>query len=252
MQGSCAQALKAALELAGTSVAVFPCAHNKKPCAPHGFLDASKDAATVQELWRRHGGPLVGVRTGAASGIDVLDIDKHRDARQWWAENRHRLPMTRTYRTRSGGLHLIFTHAQGLRCSTSKLAHGIDVKGDDGCAIWWPAAGLPILHEGPPAPWPDWLRAQLKPPAPPPPSRRVIPDDRRLCQLLRRVASAHEGERNAITYWASRRFGEMVATGLISTTDAMTLIVNAATTAGLPRNEAIATARSGLRIAGRS
>jgi hypothetical protein len=248
MQGSCAQALKAALELARTGPAVFPCKSDKRPCTPHGFYDASADAETVQALWRRYGGTLVAIRTGAASGIDVLDLDaKHREANQWWAENRHRLPTTRTHRTRSGGLHLIFTHAQGLRCSTSKLARGIDVKGDDGCAVWWPASGLPILHEGPPAPWPSWLLVQLKPPAPPPPPRLVIPDDRRLRQLLRRVATAHEGERNAITYWASRRFAEMVATGLISTREAEALIIDAAMAAGLPRSEAIATARSGMR-----
>ena len=128
----------------------------------------------------------------------------------------------------------------------------MDVKAENGSAIWWPAAGLPILHDAAPAPWPDWLRAQLQPPAPPPPSRRVIPDDRRLQQILCRVATAHEGERNAITFWGACRFAEMVATGLISANDAMALVIDAAMAAGLPRGEAIATARSGLRTAGRS
>jgi hypothetical protein len=146
---------------------------------------------------------------------------------------------------------LIFAHVEGLRCSIGKIVLGVDVRAEGGYAIWHPAAGLPVLHDGEGAPWPDWLRAQLKPPAPPPPSRRVIPDDRRLQQILRRVASAPEGKRNAITYWASCRFSEMVATGLISTNDAMALIVDAATAAGLPHNEAIATARSALRTAGR-
>jgi len=244
-------ALQAALELVRAELAVFPCARNKIPTTPHGFHDATKDAATLQELWRRYGGTLVGVRTGETSNVAVLDIDaEHAAARQWFAENRHQLPPTRTHRTRSGGLHLIFAHAEGLRCSTSKIARGVDMKAEGGCAIWWPAAGHPVLHEGPPAPWPSWLLARLKPKAPPPPSRLVIPDDRRLQQLLRRVATAHEGERNDITYWASCRFCEMVATGLISANDAMALIVDAGMAAGLPRSEAIAAARSGLRIAG--
>jgi hypothetical protein len=35
---------------------------------------------------------LVGVATGAASGIDVLDLDrKHPEARAWWTANRSRL-----------------------------------------------------------------------------------------------------------------------------------------------------------------
>ena len=251
MPGS-SQALTAALELARTGLAVFPCASNKKPCTPHGFYNASKDASEVRELWHRHAGTLVGIRTGAASAIDVLDLDVHRDAKQWWADNRHRLPTTRTHRTRSGGLHLIFAHAEGLRCSTGKLARGVDIKGDDGCAIWWPAVSLPVLHDGEPACWPAWLLAQLKPKAPPPPSRLVIPDDRRLQRICQLVATAREGQRNAMAFWGACRLAEMVGTGLLGEGEATALIVDAAMTAGLPRTEAMATAHSGLRTAGRS
>jgi len=246
-------ALQAALALARAGLAVFPCAHNKHPCTPHGFYDASADAETVQALWRRHAGTLVGIATGEASGLAVLDIDaKHRDARTWWREHRAELPATRVHRTPGGGLHLVFAHVEGLRCSIGRIALGVDIKASGGYAIWWPAAGLPVLHDGEPACWPAWLLAQLKPKAPPSPSRLVIPDDRRLQQLLRRVATAHEGERNAIAFWGACRLAEMVATDLISTNDAMALIVDAATAAGLPHNEAIATARSALRTAGRS
>ena len=77
-----------------------------------------------------------------------------------------------------------------------------------------------------------------------------MPDDRRLKQILRRVATAHEGERNAITYWASCRLAEMVTTGLISTNDATAYAIDAAMAAGLPRNEAINTVRSGLQQSG--
>jgi hypothetical protein len=41
----------------------------------------------------------------------------------------------------------------------------------------------------------------------------------------------------------------MVATGLLGESDALALIVEAAMAAGLPREEAIATARSGMRTA---
>jgi hypothetical protein len=179
-----------------------------------------------------------------------LDIDaKHAAARQWYAENRNRLLPTRAHRTPGGGLHLIFAHVEGLRCSQSRIARGVDVKAEGGYAIWYPAVGLPVLCEGPLAPWPAWLLAQLKPKAPPPPSRLVIPDDRRLQQLLRRVATAHEGERNALAFWGACRLAEMVGTGLLGESDALALIVEAAMAAGLPRKEAIATARSGMRTA---
>ena len=202
MQASCALALKAALDLARTGLAVFPCAHNKKPCTPHAFYDASKDAETVQALWCRHVGTLVGIRTGEASGLAVLDVDaKHAAATQWYAENRNRLLPTRAHRTPGGGLHLIFAHVEGLRCSQSRIARGVDVKAEGGYAIWYPAVGLPVLCEGPLAPWPAWLLAQLKPKAPPPPSRLVIPDDRRLQQL--RAASQPRTRASAMPW----RFG---------------------------------------------
>jgi len=121
-----------------------------------------------------------------------------------------------------------------------------------GCAIWWPAAGQPVLRDVQPACWPAWLLAQLKPPTPPPPSRCIIPDDRRLQQLLHRVATAHEGERNSLTFWVACRFAEMVETDLVGESDALALIVEAAMLAGLPRVEAIAAARSGLRAGARS
>ena len=47
----------------------------------------------LRELWSRYAGPLVGVRTGHSSGIDVLDLDrKHREATVWWTSHRDRLP----------------------------------------------------------------------------------------------------------------------------------------------------------------
>jgi len=251
MQGSCALALQAALDLARSSLAVFPCGYSKRPTCEHGLLDATTDATVLRELWRRHSGELVAVRTGAVSGVDVLDLDaKHSGARNWWHAHRAELPVTRVHRTRSGGLHLVFRHAQGLRCSTSKLARGVDIKADDGCAIWWPAVGLPVLCDAEPAPWPDRLLAQLKPPASlPQPGRCVVPDSRRLQQLFRRVSTARQGERNALAFWGACRLAEMVGTGLLGESDALALIVEAAMAAGLPREEAIATARSGMRTA---
>jgi hypothetical protein len=254
MHGSCAQALKAALDLARSGLAVFPCGYSKRPTCEHGLLDATTDATVLRELWRRHGGELVAVRTGATSGIDVLDLDKkHHEAVEWWRTQRDQLPTTRAHRTRRGGLHLILQHAAGLCCSTSKLARGVDVKADGGCAIWWPAAGLPVLCDAEPAPWLDRLLAQLKPPASPPqPGRCVVPDSRRLQQLFRRVSTARQGERNALAFWGACRLAEMVGTGLLGEGEATALVVEAAMVAGLPRTEAIAAARSGLRRAGRS
>jgi hypothetical protein len=158
-------AFVAAADLAMQGHSVFPCHIDKRPACPHGFHDASTDWADVVRLWMEHPGVLVGVATGAPSQISVLDIDaKHREAQEWWAANRTRLLPTRVHRTRSGGLHLVYGDYAGLKCSAAKIAKGVDVRADGGYVIWWPAAGLQVLCDGPIAPWPEWLMEALNPP----------------------------------------------------------------------------------------
>jgi hypothetical protein len=243
-----ARALGGALMLASEGRPCFPCAGSKRPTSPRGFLDASADPMPLRELWSKCPGQMVGVRTGNASGIDALDLDrKHHQAAEWWTAHRDTLPVTRVHRTRSGGLHLLFQHAPDMRCSASKIAPGVDVRGDGGYIIWWPVAGLPVLRNAPLAPWPEWLRIQLLSPQRPAASRATVPDRHALARLVRLVAGASEGERNDLTYWAACRAGEMVATGLFGADAAAALIAEAATRAGLPRVEAERTARSGIR-----
>jgi hypothetical protein len=244
-------ALEHALALASDALRCFPCAANKRPTTPHGLLDASADPQALRLLWADYPGPLVGVRTGATSGIDALDIDrKHDEAVRWFASRRDRLPATRVHRTRSGGLHLLFQHTSGMRCSAGLIIRGVDVRADGGYVIWWPAAGLPVLRDAPPAPWPAWLRAQLMPLAQPVRPRITIPDRRTLAGLVRLVAGAREGDRNNVVFWAACRVGEMVASGLLDSETAVAMMAEAASRAGLPRAEAARTARSGVRTGG--
>jgi hypothetical protein len=246
-----AKALVGALTLASEGRPCFPCSGTKRPTSPRGFLDASVDSIALRELWLKSPGQLVGVRTGDASGIDLLDLDrKRRQATEWWTAHRDSLPVTRVHRTRSGGLHLLFQHAPCMRCSASRIARGVDVRGDDGYVIWWPIAGLPVLRDAPLAPWPEWLRIQLLSPQRPVALRAMVPDRHALTRIVQLVTGAREGERNDLTYWAACRAGEMVATGLFDADAAVALIAEAATRAGLPRVEAERTARSGIRTGG--
>jgi hypothetical protein len=230
--------------------ATFPCRDDKRPACPHGFKSASTDPATISRLWWDHPGPLIGIATGSASNVDVLDLDVKADAALvWWRANEPRLPVTRAYRTRSGGVHLYFRHAAGVGCSAGKLAAGVDIRGDGGYIISWFAAGLPCLDPSPPADWPACLLDQLRPrpapaPARQPPSAR---GDRAIDGALRLVATAAEGERNAVLHWAACRLANRVRDGQISVGEAEALLVAAGCAAGLPEPEARATARSGLR-----
>jgi hypothetical protein len=240
-----------ALALVQEGLPCFPCQDDKRPASPHGFRDATCDQDQLRELWRRYPGPLIGVPTGEISGFDVLDIDRRHGGHLWFLEHEDRLLQTRWHKTRGGGLHLLFQHAPGLRCSAGRIAAGVDVRATGGYVIWWPAAGLPVPSDMPPvAPWPEWLLVQLSSPTRSASTSISVPDNHALTRLVRLVARSDEGERNDITYWAACRAREMVASGLLEADDAVAIIAEAATRAGLSRAEAERTAWSGIRSIG--
>jgi Bifunctional DNA primase/polymerase, N-terminal len=242
--------LDEALSLATQRLPCFPCRADKSPATPRGFHDASSDREVVQQLWRNHPGPLVGVPTGEMSGLHVLDIDTRKSGKTWFTQHRERLPATRVHRTRSGGLHLFFRHQQGLRCSVGRIAPGVDVRASGGYVIWWPAAGFPVLRDSAPAGWPEWLSVRLLPKPRPATPRVVVANELILMRLVRLLAGARPGERNRLTFWAACRAGEMVASGLLRADIAADVIAEAATRAGLPVAEAQRTAWSGIRASG--
>jgi hypothetical protein len=228
--------------------AVFPVLPTKAPACPHGLHDASTDPGQIAELWRLYPAPLIGIRTGEASGIDGLDIDTTReDGLVWWRQHSDRIPPTRTYRSRSGGLHLYFRHQDGVRCGRFRASNCVDVKGEGGCITFWFAAGYPCEDHSPPAPWPVWLfeLVRYRPPPPAPPYVPQANDDRAIDGIIRRVAAAAEGERNAVLYWGASRLTERGLTAQ----QAHALLAPAAASAGLDAREIQTTIQSAARRA---
>jgi hypothetical protein len=133
-----------------TGLATFPCNDAKEPISPRGFKDAVRGVS-----WRK--APLVGAPTGAANGFDVLDVDGEA-GRGWYDRNFDAIPTTRAHSTERG-MHLLFRCAEGLRCSTGRIAPGVDVRAEGGYVIWWPREGLPV-EDAPICEWPDWLLAE--------------------------------------------------------------------------------------------
>jgi hypothetical protein len=253
-------ALRAAMQLPYPS---FPCNAEKRPTTKNGFKDAALAAHGLATLWVNHPGVLIGVPCGVASGFAVLDVDLSKGGDEWWSSNKARLQETRLHETRSGGIHALFRHRAGLKCSVAKIARGIDVRAEGGYAIWWPAAGFTVVDH-PLADWPDWLT----PPEPPPPPRpRGLPatDDEaglreaeaKTMRALRGAAllveHGAEGERNARLFWAACRGAEKLRDGplppFVTAAWIVELLADAAARAGLPPREARLTIASGLRRA---
>jgi len=247
-------ALARALKLADCGFPVFPCAATKQPTCPHGFLDATRDPAAVRSLWRDHPGPLIGVPTGRATGIFVLDVDtaKHDTAVDWLERHAPYLPETRSHRTQSGGLHLLFKHRPGLRNTQARLALGVDTRGDGGYVLWWPAAIEHGHHRAPLAELPEWLVEALTPPPPetrPAAQRPKTPDaaKAKIEGIVGTVAAACEGQRNSLAYWGGCRLAELAKQAVITQDDAIALAVEAARQAGLSPKEAQRTVASAFR-----
>jgi hypothetical protein len=231
----------------------FPCGDDKRPTLKDWPNRASADPDVIANLWRDHPGPLIGIVTGERSGFDVLDLDaKHDEARAWFYENRDRLPPTRCFKTRSGGSHLYFRHATGVRNSAGKIAPGVDVRGDGGYVISWWCTGLPCVAPSPIAPWPEWLLTLILPPLAKPSRQYDSPrnTEAAIAGILRAVSDAAEGSRNAALNWAAFHLGQRVVARQIGRGEAETLLAGAAKAAGLTRIEADRTIASGLKGAG--
>jgi hypothetical protein len=252
--------LTQALAMASAGIPVFPCAITKNPTCPHGFKDAACEPSAVRALWRDHPGRLIGVPTGIVSGIFVVDIDgpRHPEADEWFERHAAYLPETRQHTTRSGGLHLLFKHRGGLRNTASKLAPGVDTRGEGGYVLWWPAA----LESGngsstPFADVPEWLVEALAPPPPrrifSPPAGHNISDVWAmpwLSGLIATVATARQGERNALTFWGACVIRDRLIAGELDRTageHAVAALVEASSRSGLSPSEIKSTLASATR-----
>jgi hypothetical protein len=267
-------ALDIALEYAARGIPVFPCCRAKKvPLVQGGFKAASADPAQISEWWARYPGAMIGMATGAPSGLVVLDVDvkNGHDGPATLAKlvSKHgNLPETWIVSTPSGGQHYIFAHdpARPLRCSAGKLGDGLDVRSDHGYII---AAGSVDGHgraykttcQKPPAAFPDWMRGAAD--APVIAHRPVSLLDYRprtggnsygaaaLDGETEKVANAPAGTRNAALNTAAFRLGQLVATGELDAQSVTDALLSAASLAGLVaedgERQTLASIASGLK-----
>lgn len=102
----------------------------KVPLGAHGLLDATTDP-TVISAWPDDAN--IGIRTGAVSGIVVLDADAGHGGLE--SLDLLRLPETATVLTGGGGLHYYFAHPGHEVRNATGLLPGIDLRGDGGYVV---------------------------------------------------------------------------------------------------------------------
>jgi Bifunctional DNA primase/polymerase, N-terminal/Primase C terminal 1 (PriCT-1) len=156
--------LSAALAFAAGGMPVFPCQRrDKNPLVQHGFKDATVDTEQIRAWWSKWPLANVGIPTGAASGIVVLDIDPGGErALAALTEGHGPLPETRAVRT-GRGRQLWFEHpGVPVRCSAGVLGDGLNLRGDGGYVIAPPSIHpngkrYTFANDSEPASMPSWL-----------------------------------------------------------------------------------------------
>lgn len=245
---------EAAIGYAARGWAVFPLRPREKtPATAHGVLDATTDIETVRRYWQILPDANIGIATGQASGLLVLDVDGP-EAAAALAKRYPPLPETRAQMT-ARGRHLLFAAPGGLAIhnSAGRLCPGVDVRGERGYIVAAPSvhpSGHVYAWTGPDtiAEAPNWLIEALTAAKPAQtqtltPAAMRTPDMRAIAGVLRRLAQAREGERNNLTYWAAHRLRERG----IAHADAQAAIVPIAQRLGLPESEARRTIASAYR-----
>ncbi len=147
--------------------------HPRGNFAPNGLHDATTDPATIREWWQAEPDANIGIRTGAVSGLVVLDIDpiKGGDESLTGLERRFgSLPPTVEGLSGGGGRHILFSYpGDGLMIpnSVAVLAPGLDIRADGGYIVAppslhrsgrqyaWEVTACP--EDVPLAPLPTWL-----------------------------------------------------------------------------------------------
>jgi bifunctional DNA primase/polymerase-like protein len=133
--------LDAALAFAARNWPVLPCiARMKVPAIKGGFYSATTNPETIKRYWRRSD-CNIGIRTGAASGFWVVDIDgEEGEASLRALEATHgALPPTREVITGGGGRHLWFKYVGPVKSAAGQIALGIDTRADNAYIICPPS-----------------------------------------------------------------------------------------------------------------
>lgn len=235
----------------------------KTPYTPNGWRGASKRENILRVWWERNPSAMVGIPTGEAIGAWVLDIDVKGNGFATLGDlvaEHGPLPHTLRATTPSGGEHIYFRHAAGVR-NRGSLGLGIDVRGDGGYVI---APGSQtedgrsykwVDPDAPLADAPQWLldlvvRKAPEPSTSPVAATRAESNDRYVEAAVQRelddLASTPMGNRNNRLNDASFNIGQFVGAGAITESQARAWLEAVARSWGRDWPRCVKTINNGL------
>lgn len=140
----------------------------KHPLTHHGLKDASIDLQTICGWWDRWPDANLGLLTGSASGLVVVDVDGDAGRASLAALTAQfgSLPDTTQSKTKRGH-HIFFQYpkAQGIRGSVGQLGVGLDIRAEGGYVVIPPsrhqAGQYQWENKKPLADIPSWLLSKL-------------------------------------------------------------------------------------------
>jgi len=199
----------------------------------NGWQNAGiRDIAAAREAWARRPTSNIGIVTGRASGIWVLDVDPENGGDVKLAALLAAygpLPETWTVQTGSGGRHYYWRMPDfDFTLSRGQLPVGLDVRGNSGQVVAPPSYTLKgeyrVLHAGEVVDAPGWLLSMIRPPE----RRETLAESwpaegagdmavasgsygrAAVAALLGEMAAAQPGSRNETAYRVGRRLAELV------------------------------------------
>lgn len=141
----------------------------KHPAIKGWNTKATTDAKQIAAWWIEHPNRGVGIATGEASGLSVLDVDgdngegAHELGMRAGAEG---VPPTPTVQSRVGRYHYYFAYSAEIKSNAKKIGEDLDTRSDGGYVVAPPsphASGsyynwLVSPEKVSLAPWPEWLK----------------------------------------------------------------------------------------------
>lgn len=252
--------------------------HAAPPGQKGGCWTATADVATVEAWWAAEPAANIGLHTGPASGVFVLDIDAEPpadgglngpDALAALEALHGALPPTLTSSTGGGGQHRFFRVPEGRALRNRVAMKGpngertsLDVRAEGGYVVLPPS----VHPSGRPYQWvgsvreaveaPAWLLDLIDPPRRERPTLAVVSGppgvgaqrygQRALEAACRAIAVAPEGDRHGAIYRESAAIGELVGGGCIGEEEALGLLCAAGEATGKGHKEVYRTVRHAL------